>query len=126
MEMRMQLAREMSTRAGTRLFGVSHSTMARMKQQANPVAADGTVAVTWVEGLDNRKRPSRPLDTAERDARIIELFRDGESTRAISANAGCSVGTVHRVIKAHKVAVVKRSIDRSHEAMGGSASTARI
>jgi IS30 family transposase len=49
-------------------------------------------------------RPRRALDDhdrATRDAAILTARADGASVRTIAADLGCSVGTVHRVIKAH-------------------------
>ncbi|WP_420898503.1 helix-turn-helix domain-containing protein [Cryobacterium lactosi] len=54
-------------------------------------------------GLDGKVRPSRRVDTTERDARISELRASGISIRAIATSVGCSVGTVHRVLKPRPV-----------------------
>jgi DNA-binding NarL/FixJ family response regulator len=50
-------------------------------------------------GRDGKLRPDRRFDTTRRDAEIIELHDQGVSMREIAAKVGCSVGTVHRVIK---------------------------
>lgn len=65
---------------------------------------DGTVhpgvALDWSIGRDGKVRPDRRLDTSQRDAFIRALHeRAGWSMRAIAAQVGCSVGTVHRVVK---------------------------
>jgi hypothetical protein len=55
-------------------------------------------------GRDGKLRPDRRLDTSERDAEIYRLYAKGDdlgsmSMREIAAKVGCSVGTVHRIIK---------------------------
>jgi DNA invertase Pin-like site-specific DNA recombinase len=52
-----------------------------------------------VFGLDGKWHPSRRLDTTNRDRKIRQLRAGGQSVRTIAAAAGCSVGTVHRVIR---------------------------
>jgi DNA-binding NarL/FixJ family response regulator len=49
-------------------------------------------------GRDGKLRPDRRIDTTQRDALILKLRAEGKSLRAIATEAGCSVGTVHRVI----------------------------
>jgi DNA-binding NarL/FixJ family response regulator len=49
-------------------------------------------------------RPRRALDDhdrADRDLDILTLRVAGASVRTIAADLGVSIGTVHRVIKAH-------------------------
>lgn len=59
------------------------------------------VTVRMAKGLDGKLRPSRRVDNKERDKLIVELFWDASMVmRDIAAEVGCSVGTVHRVIKA--------------------------
>jgi hypothetical protein len=60
---------------------------------------DGTISVGWSVGLDGKKRPNRRFNTTARDTRIHELRTAGQSVRAIASDVGCSVGTVHRVLK---------------------------
>jgi DNA-binding NarL/FixJ family response regulator len=60
------------------------------------------VTVDMAKGLDGKVRPSRRVDTSDRDERIHELRREGQPMRAIAAQVGCSVGTVHRVIEGGK------------------------
>jgi hypothetical protein len=60
---------------------------------------DGTITYQMVTGLDGKVRPSRRFNTADRDRQIRVLRRTGKSIRAIAADVGCSVGTVHRVLK---------------------------
>jgi DNA-binding NarL/FixJ family response regulator len=55
-------------------------------------------------GRDGKLRPDRRIDTTARDTEIYRLYADGDdigpmSMREIAAQVGCSVGTVHRVIK---------------------------
>jgi DNA invertase Pin-like site-specific DNA recombinase len=57
------------------------------------------VTVELTKGLDGKIRPSRRVDTSDRDEHIRKLRREGATIRAIAAEIGCSVGTVHRVIE---------------------------
>lgn len=82
---------ELSIRVIARLTGVSPSTAMRGNTDRE---------VGWSTGLDGRVRPNRRLDTTERDKRIAKLYAAGKSMRAIAAQVGCSVGTVHRVVSA--------------------------
>jgi DNA-binding NarL/FixJ family response regulator len=50
-------------------------------------------------GRDGKLRPDRRSDTSRRDDEIYQLHTDGMSMREIAAKVGCSVGTVHRIIK---------------------------
>jgi DNA-binding NarL/FixJ family response regulator len=65
-----------------------------------PDPGDGTVLVGWSMGVDGKRRPDRRFSTAERDAEILRRRSEGESIRGIAAGVGCSVGTVHRVVRA--------------------------
>jgi hypothetical protein len=47
-------------------------------------------------------RPDRRFVNTERDEMIGRLRADGMKIRAIAAEAGCSVGTVHRVLHADR------------------------
>jgi len=49
-------------------------------------------------GRDGKVRPGVRYDTRGRDATIRRRHDQGESMRTIAGAAGCSVGTVHRVI----------------------------
>lgn len=53
-----------------------------------------------ITGLTGKPYPARRGDTTERDALIRELRGQGLSWRAIAARAGCSNGTVGRVLRA--------------------------
>jgi DNA-binding NarL/FixJ family response regulator len=54
----------------------------------------------WCLGLDGKWRPNRRFDTTLRDRQIVTLrVVNGKSIRAIGAEIGCSVGTVHRVLR---------------------------
>jgi DNA-binding NarL/FixJ family response regulator len=53
-------------------------------------------------GMDGRRHPSRPLTESEHSTRteaILTLRSQGKSVRAIAAELGLSVGTVHRTIQ---------------------------
>lgn len=89
-----------SVRALAAAMGVSPSTMYRDLAAApeRAPAEDGTIRVGWTMGLDGKLRPSRRFDTSARDALIREMHASGASVRTIAAAAGCSVGTVHRIV----------------------------
>jgi DNA-binding NarL/FixJ family response regulator len=55
-------------------------------------------------GLDGKIRPNRRFDTTHRDRKIVLLRSSGKSLRAVAAEIGCSVGTVHRVLGQWQVA----------------------
>lgn len=63
---------------------------------------DGTLLVTTKQGLDGKRRPSRRYDTTERDERIRLLHGRLTPMADIAAEVGCSVGTVHRVLKGQR------------------------
>jgi len=63
---------------------------------------DGTIDVYPVFGLDGKVRPGRRVDTTARDEHIRALRAAGQSLRAIATQVGCSVGTVHRVLKSRR------------------------
>jgi len=95
-------APSMSLRAIAAATGVSPMTVLRgLKADADyQTAEDGTISYGMVLGLDGKRRPSRRFDTTTaRDSRICELRDAGQSVRAIAGEVGCSVGTVHRVLK---------------------------
>jgi DNA-binding NarL/FixJ family response regulator len=55
-----------------------------------------------VKGLDGKHHPRHPLTESERSTRteaILMLRSQGKSVRAIAAELGLSVGTVHRTIQ---------------------------
>lgn len=91
----------MSTRALAQVLGVSASTVSRDLASEDTVDDQGRrlAAVSMVVGLDGKVRPSRRLDTAGRDAEIRRLRSAEVSMRAIAAAVGCSLGTVHRVLR---------------------------
>ncbi len=90
----------MSIRARAAELGVSPSTVVRNLQRTESYQADddGMISVGLTKGRDGKVRPDRLIDTRERDARIRKLHKAHVSMRAIAADVGCSVGTVHRVI----------------------------
>ena len=93
----------MSLRAIGRIVSLSASTVHRDVSASRgdlETDDDGNLLVPLTMGLDGKVRPSRRLDTRGRDALIVQMRADGDSVRAIAAAVGCSVGTVHRVIKA--------------------------
>lgn len=91
-DLQAQIVLSMSTRQAAKVLGVSHSTIARLRQGAGIVRA---------EGRDGKFRLSRGLPElrAVRDAEIVRLRESGAAVRTIAEAVGCSVGTVHRVIK---------------------------
>jgi IS30 family transposase len=90
---------QMSVRALAKVLGVSPSTIQRDCPAPHP-DADGMIEVDWTLGRDGKVRPSRRYDTSDRDDLIRSLRADGHSIRSIAEQADCSVGTVHRVLKA--------------------------
>jgi hypothetical protein len=76
------------------------------EQDAEQDASDDPWAfvapVRYRTGIDGKLRPDRRFINTERDEMICRLRADGMKIRAIAAEAGCSVGTVHRVLKADR------------------------
>jgi IS30 family transposase len=93
-----------SIRAIASAKGVAPSTVLRRRQRRDEYQPDddGMITVGMTLGLDGKIRPDRRINTTERDKRIRKLHREGQSIRAIAADVGCSVGTVHRVISKGK------------------------
>lgn len=91
----------MSLRTLAKILETSKSTVQRDVASRDEVLPDGTriVSVGKVRGLDNKLRPSRRYDTTDRDDAIRERRQNGDSMRQIADVVGCSVGTVHRVLK---------------------------
>jgi DNA-binding NarL/FixJ family response regulator len=55
-----------------------------------------------ITGLDGRQHPGRALtesERSERTAAILKLRSQGKSVRAIAAELGLTVGTVHRTVQ---------------------------
>lgn len=90
----------MSIRAIASAQGVSPTTVLKIIQSQDDyrTADDGTITVGRTLGLDGKIRPSRRVDTTERDLTIVAMRDAGGSIREIAGKVGCSVGTVHRVI----------------------------
>jgi DNA-directed RNA polymerase specialized sigma24 family protein len=90
----------LSIRSAADILGLSPSTVARRRQRQDTAdAGDGMAPFRRLLGRDGKHRPSRRFDTTARDLRILALRHIGWSVRAIAGEVGCSVGTVHRVIK---------------------------
>ncbi len=83
-------------RAGLKLFVVAQRHSVHLKGTPRGEAAGRDRMVT---GLDGKVRPSRRVDTGDRDGQIHALRAAGKSLRAIAAEVKCSVGTVARVLK---------------------------
>lgn len=90
---------KMSIRAVAQTLGMSPTTVLKLSRQANSPDENGMIFVGTCVGLDGKIRPSRRFDTTDRDERIRELRDAGQTVRAIAADVGCSVGTVHRIIR---------------------------
>ena len=90
----------LSIRALAAASGVSPSTAYRdlVAAPERAPAEDGTIRVGWTVGIDGKRRPNRRFDTSSRDALIRDMRSRGASVRTIAEAAGCSVGTVHRII----------------------------
>ena len=90
-----------SIRAIASARGVSPSTVLRHIQATEDYQpdADGMVTVSHTMGRDGKMRPDRRTDTRERDKQIRKLHKAKVPMRAIATEVGCSVGTVHRVIR---------------------------
>jgi hypothetical protein len=56
----------------------------------------------WIRGLDGKHYP-RTVER-NRDHRIVLARSAGKPIRAVAAEIGCSVGTVHRVLSQWQVA----------------------
>ncbi len=65
---------------------------------------DGTLLWQMKQGRDGKRRPSRRFDTYERDSEIARMWRGLKTMSEIAAEVGCSVGTVHRVLTAQRLA----------------------
>ena len=91
-----------SVRASAPALGVSPTTIQRERTKLPDYAPtpDGTIVVGQVMGLDGKVRPSRRYNTASRDQTILDLREKGGTIRQIAETVRCSVGTVHRVLKA--------------------------
>lgn len=94
-----QAAGGLSLRVIAATAGVSPATVLRDLRKVNPDPGDGTIRVGKTLGIDGKVRPNRRFYTGDRDAEILRRRDDGETIRAIAAAVGCSVGTVHRVVK---------------------------
>jgi len=93
-----------SIRAIANTRGVAPSTELRRRQRRADYQpdADGKITVRMTKGLDGRIRPDRRADTTERDKLIRELHKSKVPMRDIANQAGCSIGTVHRIISKEK------------------------
>lgn len=95
-------AAHLPVRRAAELFGVDPSTIQRRRARE-----------TW--------RPRAALsdtDRADRDHAILIMRADGESIRAIAEHLDCSVGTVHRVVKAHPMSIARIIRDAAGDAAG--------
>jgi len=101
------MAPVMSIRPAARIAGVSTSWLQQLLAEAS-TNADGSIQVSMKMGLDGKVRPSRRFDVTGRDEAILSARAAGGSIRAIAAEVGCSVGTVHRVIAA------RSTVSRQH------------
>ena len=88
----------MSLRTMASVVRASPSTVRRAAKRAIFYADDGSPQVPMVRGLDGRLRPGVRYDTSGRDVLIRQFRAEGKSLRAIAAEVGVSVGTVHRVV----------------------------
>jgi IS30 family transposase len=89
---------KMSIRTIAPIVGASPSTVMQILHEQSDLGGGRFVLGTTV-GLDGRARPDRRYDTSERDRRIEQLREAGKSVREVAREVGCSVGTVHRVLK---------------------------
>lgn len=93
----------LSIRALAAIFGVSPSTVHRdtMRRRVDRVVKDdeGNLLVPLTMGIDGKLRPAVRYNTSGRDALIRRLRAEGTTMRAIAEEVGCSVGTVHRVLR---------------------------
>lgn len=90
----------LSVRVLATVLGVSPSTAHRyIVENRELPAEDGTITVGKTMGTDGKLRPNRRFDTTERDRLILDMRAEGSSVRAVAEAVGCSVGTVHRIVK---------------------------
>lgn len=92
---------ELPIRAFAGATGMSPSAAQRFLAQVSD-NGDGTIRVVRKKGMDGRVRPSRRYDTSGRDEEIRRLRKRSPvhwTIRDIATEVGCSVGTVHRVLK---------------------------
>jgi DNA invertase Pin-like site-specific DNA recombinase len=87
----------LSIRAIASATGCSPTTVHKYLTQL--FAAGDTVGSKMKKGRDGKSRPSRRIDTSERDAEIIKLRQDHHTLTEIADLTNCSVGTAHRVLK---------------------------
>lgn len=90
----------MSLRVIATTVGVSATTVMRDLRKVDPDSPDGRIHVGKTMGIDGKLRPDRRFDTTTRDTDIRTRRATGETVRQIASAVGCSVGTVHRVLKA--------------------------
>lgn len=89
-----------SIRGIARTMGMSPTTIHKVMRETRPDPDEDGMIEHWpVLGLDGKRRPNRRFNTDARDEQIRALREEGRSVRAIAAELGCSVGTVHRVVK---------------------------
>jgi transposase len=93
----------MSVRQLAALFNVSPSTVQRdaaaFRRSRVSRNEDGSLQVPMTMGVDGKLRPSVHYDTSGRDALIRSLRARQKTIREIAEEVGCSVGTVHRILK---------------------------
>lgn len=92
----------LSIRAVASALGVSPTTIQKYLL-LDTTNDDGSIEVPMRRGIDGKVRPGRQFDTSHRDQQIWAMHDDKLTIRQIASAAGCSPGTVHRVLK--KVAV---------------------
>ncbi|TAJ49663.1 MAG: hypothetical protein EPO52_01505 [Herbiconiux sp.] len=90
-----------SIRALAKMIQSSPTTVMKMRKDLDDWHPDenGRIQVRTVRGLDGKLRPGRRFDTTERDDNIRLRRSSGQTIRAIADAVGCSVGTVHRILK---------------------------
>lgn len=70
-------------------------------QQCENSSVEHRIPAGKILGLNGKLYPNQRFDATRRDRRIVTLrVMDGKTIRAIAAETGCSVGTVHRVLTA--------------------------
>jgi DNA invertase Pin-like site-specific DNA recombinase len=87
-----------SYRAMASALGMGASTACRVGSPIQWQRAQESGRIPYGPGLDGKQRPLIRYDTSERDEVIRERRMAGLSVRAIAAEVGVSVGTVHRVL----------------------------